>query len=177
MDPRVRPVPVGADVVVVSEKGVAEAAGFPKPRLNPVEAAVELVRLPKVRPVVDAAAPEAGVLKVNPVAGFCANTLDPNPGVEVVLVAAGVDVGAPNPPNANPPVPAAGVLVAAPNENPPPVPVPVDPRVLVPKLKLDILELNFRNLTIRNKQDQPRGGPKATSYDIRWIIKAATMIF
>lgn len=46
-DPRVRPVPVGAEVVVVSEKGVAEAAGFPNPRLNPVEAAVEGVRLPK----------------------------------------------------------------------------------------------------------------------------------
>lgn len=45
-DPRVRPVPGAAEVVVVSEKGVAEAAGFPKPRLNPVEAAVEVVRLP-----------------------------------------------------------------------------------------------------------------------------------
>lgn len=45
-DPRVRPVPVAAEVVAVSEKGVAEAAGFPKPRLNPVEAAVEVVRLP-----------------------------------------------------------------------------------------------------------------------------------
>lgn len=55
--------------------------------------------------------PEAGVFKVNPVAGFWANTLDPNPSVAVVLEAAGVDVGAPNPPNANPPVPAAGVLV------------------------------------------------------------------
>lgn len=79
--------------------------------------------------------------------------------MEVVLVAAGVDVGAPNPPNANPPVPAAGALVAAPNENPPPVAVPVpvpvpvavDPRVLVPKLKLDILDLSFRNQTIRTK--------------------------
>lgn len=45
-DPRVRPVPVAAEVVVVSRKGAAEAAGFPKPRLNPVEAAVEVVRLP-----------------------------------------------------------------------------------------------------------------------------------
>ncbi len=40
-------------------------------------------------------------------------------------------------------------LVAAPNENPPPV--PVDPRVLEPKLKPDILDLNSRNLTIRTK--------------------------
>lgn len=140
-DPRVRPVPGAAEVVAVSEKGAAEAAGFPKPRLNPVEPAVEVVRLPKVRPVVDAAAPEAGVLKVIPVAGFWANKLDPNPSVEVVLVVAGVDVGVPNPPNANPLVPAAGALLAAPSENPPPV--PVEPRVLVPKLKLDILELKF----------------------------------
>lgn len=54
--------------------------------------------------------PEAGVLKLIPVAGFCANKLDPNPSVEVVLVVAGVDVGLPNPPNANPLVPAAGAL-------------------------------------------------------------------
>ncbi len=45
-DPRVRPVPVAAEEGVDSEKGEAEAAGFPKPRLNPVEAAVEVVRLP-----------------------------------------------------------------------------------------------------------------------------------
>lgn len=46
MDPRVRPVPAGAEVVAVSENGVAEAVGFVKPRLNPVVAAVEVVRLP-----------------------------------------------------------------------------------------------------------------------------------
>ncbi len=45
-DPRVRPVPVAAEEGVDREKGEAEAAGFPKPRLNPVEAAVEVVRLP-----------------------------------------------------------------------------------------------------------------------------------
>ncbi len=50
------------------------------------------------------------MFKANPVAGFWANKLDPSPSVEVVLVAAGVAVGVPNPPNANPPVPAAGVL-------------------------------------------------------------------
>lgn len=135
MDPRVRPVPAGAAFVVVSEKGAAEAAGFAKPMLNPVVAAVEVVRLPKVRPVDGAAAPEAGVLKFNPV-GFCANKLDPKPSEEVVLVVAGVEVAAPKPPDANP-VPAAGVLVVAPNEKFPPV--LVAPRVVVPKLK-DILD-------------------------------------
>lgn len=48
-EPRVRPVPGGAEVVVVSENGAAEAAGLPKPRLNPVDPAVEVVRLPKDR--------------------------------------------------------------------------------------------------------------------------------
>lgn len=147
-EPRVRPVPGGAEVVVVSENGAAEAAGLPKPRLNPVDPAVEVVRLPKVRPVVEGAAPEAGVLKENPVVGFCANTLDPNPSVEVVLVAAGAEDGVPKPPSVKPPVPAAGVLVAAPNGKPPPV--ALDPRVLVPKLKLDILDLISQNLTIKS---------------------------
>lgn len=50
------------------------------------------------------------MLKENPVVGFCANKLDPNPSVEVVLVAAGAEVGVPKPPSVNPPVPAAGVL-------------------------------------------------------------------
>jgi len=50
------------------------------------------------------------VLNENPVVGFCANTLDPNPSVEVVLVAAGAEDGVPKPPSVNPPVPAAGVL-------------------------------------------------------------------
>lgn len=182
-DPRERPVAAGAEaVVVVREKGVAEAAGFPKPKLKPVEAAVEVVRLPNERPLVDAAAAEAGVLKLNPVVGFCANKLVPNPNVEVVLVVAGagVEVCAPKPPNENPPVPAAGVLVAAPNENPPPpaaAGAPVVPRVVVPKLKLDILDLNLQNLTIRIKRVRPRGGPKHTAYDIRCKIKAAAAKF
>lgn len=50
------------------------------------------------------------MLKENPVVGFCANKLDPNPSVEVVLVAAGAEVGVPKPPSVKPPVPAAGVL-------------------------------------------------------------------
>lgn len=50
------------------------------------------------------------MLKENPVVGFCANKLDPNPSVEVVLVAAGAEVCVPKPPSVNPPVPAAGVL-------------------------------------------------------------------
>lgn len=45
-DPRDRPVPAGAEVVVFSEKGPAEADGFPKARLNPVLAAVEFEILP-----------------------------------------------------------------------------------------------------------------------------------
>lgn len=47
---------------------------------------------------------------VNPVTGFCANKLDPKPSVDVVLVAAGVEVAGPKPPDVNPPVAAAGVL-------------------------------------------------------------------
>lgn len=48
-DPRLKPAPVGAEDVAVSEKGVAEAAGFPNPRLNPVVEGVEVVRLPDSR--------------------------------------------------------------------------------------------------------------------------------
>lgn len=153
-DPRVKPAPVGAEVVVVIEKGVAEAAGFPNARLNPVVEGVEVVRLPNVSPV-DAAAAEAGVLKENPVVGFCANKLDPKPSVEVVLVVAIVEAVGPKPPIANP-VP-AGVLVAAPSEKPPPV--LVDPRVLAPKLNEDILDCSFRNEIIRTERIRPRGGP------------------
>lgn len=152
-DPRVKPAPVGAEVVVVIEKGVAEAAGFPNARLNPVVEGVEVVRLPNVSPV-DAAAAEAGVLKENPVVGFCANKLDPKPSVEVVLVVAIVEAVGPKPPIANPVL--AGVLVAAPSENAPPV--LVDPRVLAPKLN-DILDCSFRNEILRTERIRPRGGP------------------
>lgn len=64
--------PAGADEeveAVVREKGVAEAVGLLKAKLNPVDAAVE-AGAPNVRPVVGAAALEAGVLKENPVVGF-----------------------------------------------------------------------------------------------------------
>lgn len=66
-------------------------------------------------------------------------------------------------------------LVAAPSENPPPV--PVEPRVLEPKLKPDILDLNLQKLTVRTKRERPRGGPEATSYDISWIIKVTITKF
>ena len=46
MEPRVRPVAGGAAVVVVNENGAAEAAGFPKPKPNPVEAAVDAAGVP-----------------------------------------------------------------------------------------------------------------------------------
>lgn len=39
--PRLSPVAAGAEVVVVSEKGAAEADGFPNPKPNPAEAAVD----------------------------------------------------------------------------------------------------------------------------------------
>lgn len=50
-DPRVRPVATGAEVVLVAEvlreNGLAEAAGFPKPKPKPVEGAVEAAGAPE----------------------------------------------------------------------------------------------------------------------------------
>lgn len=72
-EPNVKPAPAGADeevaAVVVREKGVAEAVGLLKAKLKPVEAA-EVAGAPRVRPVVGAAALEAGVLNENPPVGF-----------------------------------------------------------------------------------------------------------
>ena len=45
-EPKVRPVAAGAEVVVVNENGAAEAAGFPKPKLNPDEAVVDAAGVP-----------------------------------------------------------------------------------------------------------------------------------
>lgn len=50
-DPRVKPVAAGAEVVLVAvvlrENGLAEAAGFPKPKPKPVEEAVEAAGAPE----------------------------------------------------------------------------------------------------------------------------------
>lgn len=137
-EPNVKPAPAGADdvvVVVVRENGVAEAVGLLKAKLKPVDAAV-VAGVPNVRPVVGAAALEAGVLNENPPVGFCPKRLPPRPrdGAVLVVVAAAVPKAVPK---EKPPVLAAGALVAAPNENPPPA--LVDPRVPDPKLKPDIL--------------------------------------
>lgn len=54
-EPRVRPVAAGAEVVLVAavlrENGLAEAAGFPKPKPKPVEGAVEAAGVPEKQDV------------------------------------------------------------------------------------------------------------------------------